>query len=52
MQPQDREGHRQSMERIAAASVLSLEPAHLPPHLYVNKHRQQTMLNHCALGAK
>jgi hypothetical protein len=44
--------YRQSVERTSATSVLSLEPAHLPPHLYVTKRRQQTTLNHCALGAK
>jgi hypothetical protein len=28
MRPQDREGHRQPVERIAVVSVLSLESAH------------------------
>jgi hypothetical protein len=42
------------MERRAAASILSLEWVDfLPPFfLSVTKRWQQTMLNHCAFGAK
>jgi hypothetical protein len=41
------------MERTAVASVLSLESTHFRSlHLYVIKRRQQTTLNHYALGAK
>jgi hypothetical protein len=53
MQPQDRGGRREPVERCAAALILSLERIDilsLSPH--VTKRWQQTTLNYHAFGAK